>query len=137
MEQLYTDNFLLDRLYSHIEKKQKLVLIEPKIEKNTKLKRTFVNDFIKFCDSLKRDYNTVKLFIENELSVETSINSSGVLIVSKTYDATQIMSILNKYIKIYVVCTEAKCNSANTIIIKENRITYMYCNTCHSKKSIK
>ncbi len=85
---------------------------------------------------MHRDKQSVKSFIEKDLKIETSLNEDNVLIFEKEYQSIPIENAITKYVKKYVICLEPKCGSGDTEIIKENRITYLACKTCCSKKSI-
>jgi len=138
MEALYSDKFLLDRFDVIRSKKQKASFFLPNIIPNRSIKKTYIQDFPKFCDSVKRDLHEIKLFIELETNYRSSLSSNNDLIIDicNSHIDKQIKDILNKYIKTKVICQEPNCNSGNTELIKENRITFIYCNSCHSKKSL-
>lgn len=136
MEVIYTDECLLNRIYDKIDgiKTEKFSVCKPKSEK--KNGKTVITNFGAFCESIKRDQNTVKLYVEDELKIDTSITSSEMLLINKCYQQVEIEGILGRYIKTFVMCPEIKCGSGNTDIIRENRIKFLVCNVCHSKKSI-
>ena len=137
MEVIYTDEYLLKRLFSKLNtKSQKSSALRPDIErKNGKV--IFIN-FSAFCDSIKRDQQVVKKFIETELKKDSSILPSGALIIDKSDKSTSddaMMKMLTRYMEKYVLCQEKSCKG-NTEIVKDGRITYLICKQCHSKKAI-
>lgn len=136
MEQIYEDDYLLERLFDKLEsnKSQKLVAVKPKSIKQNK--KTHITNFVEFCKSINREPNSVKIYIDERLAKDSSISSTGVLIINKIYHQHEIDKDFMAYIKEYVLCPEIKCGSGNTNIIKENRITYLLCNSCHSKKAL-
>ena len=132
---MYSDTDLLDRMYANFENtSKKLGAVRPLIERQNK--KTHFMNFGKFCESINRDKNTIKKFFEDELSIQMSINSHDSLIIDRMYQPAEITKICENYIKRYVICQEPKCNSGNTQIVKENRITYLVCNGWNSKKAI-
>jgi translation initiation factor 2 subunit 2 len=137
-EVLYDDDFLLDKFDSIKKDKKKAVFFFPKIERDIKHKKTTVIGFDKFCSSVKRNNQEIKLFIEINTNFKISMLNNGDLIIDnvKSTIENQIKDVLEKYVKSKVLCQEPKCNSGNTEIIKENRITFIFCNTCKSKKSL-
>lgn len=133
---LYSDEFLLDRLYKKIEGKtsQKYIVTKPISEK--KNRKTFIINFGAVCTSLRRELNALKTYIETELQIDTSIMENNVLVINKIYQQSDIEKVISRFIKTYVLCSEPKCGSGNTEIIKENRISYLVCKVCCSKKAI-
>ena len=133
----YTDEYLVDRIISKLEthNTQRFSAIKPLIEKRNRKK--FKNNFIKVCESLHRDSDVIKKFIETQLQISTSVSADGVLIIDKTYNAIDIQKVFASYIKSYVLCGESQCRSGCTQLLKDSGITYLICNTCNCKKSIK
>jgi len=136
---LYTDDFLLNRLFGKLDatNKAKAVLM-PQIDRKNR-KTQFVN-FAAFCGSIKRDEQTIKKFIEIELNTTSSILPSGGLLIDKmdkTTSESEMQNILMRYMTEFILCHEKKCKSNNTKIVKDNRITYLVCNQCQSKKPIR
>lgn len=136
MDQLYEDEELIDRLFEKLGSSKNKKLVIPNLDFEKKNGKTFINNFAKFCETIKRDQETVKTFIENQLAVNTSVTSVGALLINKSYNKDQIEQKIRLYITEYVLCGQDKCRSTNTEFIKENRITYLKCNTCNSKKAI-
>ena len=132
----YSDEFLLNRIFSKLEETKRKKLIVEKLIIEKKNRKTFVTNFISFCDSTKRDSNSVKLYIETDLQIKTSLMENGTLIINKVYPIGDIEKVFERYAKTYVICAEPKCSSGNTEIIRQNRINYIFCHTCKSKKSI-
>lgn len=134
MEQ-YSNNFLIDRLYielgNHQNSGKKLLLDKPEISSANK--KTFIRNFKEICNKLNRKVNEVQDYFTKELATTISLNQDGVLIITGVYKQSGIIKILSTYIKNYVTCKE--CNSCDTEIIKESRITFLKCNKCLSKKA--
>ena len=136
MEQLYDTEFLLERLFDKLEsnKSQRFMAVKPiSIKQNRK---THITNFDAFCKSIKRDPNTVKTYIEEQLAKDSSITLNGTLIINRIYHQHEIDKVFVSYIKTFVLCAESKCGSGNTEFIKENRITYLVCKVCNSKKAL-
>ena len=135
---LYEDNFLIDRFYSELSKikasvsKSKLSIQKPEV--SIANKKTYIRNYKTICAKLNRDENDVKKFFEAELMTSTSIDLGGGLKIQGIFRIGGIQKIITNYIKEYVLCKE--CNSCNTLIEKENRILFIKCNDCLSKKAI-
>ena len=139
MEVLYTDEYLLNRLFGKLDapNKPKAVLM-PQIDRKNR-KTQFVN-FTAFCESIKRDEQTIKKFIEMELNTTSSVLPSGGLLIDrmdKTTTEGEMQIMLMRYMTEFILCHEKKCKSNNTQIVKDGRITYLVCNQCCSKKPIR
>lgn len=140
---LYTTEELLDLFDARLSAKLKLTKSNKKVKKLTNPpviktfnKKTYIQNFELICNEMMRDPLNVQQFIENELKTKSSINEDNMLILNNVYNENQIKQIITKYMKKYVFCLEPKCNSSNTTLLKENRIVYMQCNTCQSKKPL-
>ncbi|QKF93648.1 eukaryotic translation initiation factor eIF-2 beta [Fadolivirus algeromassiliense] len=133
--ELYTTEYLVNRLYTelsdHTSSSKKLSLEKPEISSVNK--KTYISNFKSLCTKLNRDTNDVKMFFEKELQTSVSINQDGGLVITGMFKQPGLLKIFTNYIKEYVTCKE--CNSCDTEIIKENRITYLKCNKCLSKKA--
>lgn len=134
MEILYESDYLVDRLLLSIDKKkQKFVPLMPNIIRRNR--KTFIMNYNDVCVSIKRNYQDIKNHIETELQVESSISAAGSLIIDKMYDPKRIKDIFQKYIITYVFCAEPNCRGC-TEIIKENRVKFLLCSACQSKRAI-
>lgn len=132
----YPTEDLINRLYDELknnEQKFTLKLDLPKV--SCMNKRTNFSNFRDLCKKIKRSENEVKEYFDNELRNPSSIDSNGVLVITGTFKEQGIRNVFEKYIRAYVTCKE--CGSLNTDIIKENRINFVNCNRCYSKKPIK
>ena len=133
----YELDFLIERAYTELNnrtnKKKKLLLTRPNVKFENK--KTIVSNYSTICSKLKRDELEVKQFLDEELGkVISSINSDGMLIITGSFKQAGIIKTLESYINQYVRCTE--CKSLETEILKQNRITFMECKKCNSKKCI-
>ena len=137
----YTIDYLVDRAYDIINKtkqKKKTNFVKPEIINHNR--KTYITNFIKFCESIDRDPHQIKKFLEKELSIQTSLigesnladDKSG-LKIDVNLRANAILNCIMGYMKEYVMCKY--CKSA-TNIEKRDKLTYMKCQTCLSEMSI-
>ena len=136
MEKPYPKDYLIDRFYEELEEKSnsnksKTSLPIPQI--NIMNKKTFVSNFSVICQKIKREPLEVLKYFETELSTKCSLDTKGVLIITGIFRNDGVKNILTKFLKDFVICSE--CGSLDTEIIKENRIRYLNCTKCFSKKS--
>lgn len=133
--ELYTTEYLVERLYTelknHTNANKKLMLNKPDIKSANK--RTFITNFKDICGRLNRNIDDVKNHFEKELCTTVTINQDGGLVITGVFKQAGVMKVLDTYIKDYVTCKE--CKSCDTVIVKENRITFLKCNKCLSKKA--
>ncbi len=137
MQQLYETDFLVERLFKKLESKtskKKAKLERPIVSEINR--KTYIKNFPAVCKSLNRDEQHFKSFLEKELNIDSSLNEDNILILDSRFRQAQVESAVEKYAKNFVICLEPKCSSIDTEIVKENRILFLSCNSCHSKKSI-
>ena len=143
--ELYDDEFLIDRIIKNIDKTgSKLSVIKPTFER--KNKKTFITNYMELCKSLCNKESTeehilkkseeLRIFLENEMNLITSILSSGTLSIERIHQDKDIMTGLTKYINAYIICSEPKCKSGKTEIIKTGKLYFLTCKTCSARKTI-
>jgi len=136
MSEPYKIDYLIDKFYeeyNHISQSdQKISLVKPSVILQNK--RTCISNFNEVCHKMNRPLEHVKSYFDDELSVTSSINANDSLIIVGIFQENKIISILKQYIEKYLICSQ--CKSCNTEIIKENRLHFVKCNKCFSKKSI-
>lgn len=131
----YERAFLLNRIYDELNQREKtkLSLVRPEvIFQNAK---TYISNFKAVCDSLHRDMNEVKTFLDKEMKLVSSITGANALCINGRHQLMNIKSHLTEYAKTYLLCKY--CNSSNTIIEKRDRITFLDCQTCKASTAIK
>ena len=137
---------LLDEIYGNISENNELFgcknmnISKPDVKYENR--KTFWLNYGKNCSQINRSPNQLKLFIEKELAVETSINEKNNLILRGKYNFNLIASTYKKYIKNYVQCNT--CKSIQTEIVRNssNRLDYLKClnpkcNTCNVVMKVK
>lgn len=137
MQQLYTTEELLNKLYSELESKitkKKFILKKPLV--SIMNKKTYIKNFEELCVILRCDDLHLKNFLKKELNTELSVNENNMLILDTVRSSSLVENAFAKYAGKFVICLEPKCGSGDTEIIKENRILYLCCKSCNSKKSI-
>jgi translation initiation factor 2 beta subunit (eIF-2beta)/eIF-5 len=132
----YSEEFLINRLYDIIGKTYaKNIIQPPKPESYILNKKTFITNYNKLEEFLKRDYIiSFTNYIEKELTIETSINGEGHLILSRMIKSDIIEKTIKNYCIKFIQCKS--CKGGNTIILKEDKILFIFCNVCKSKNSI-
>lgn len=129
----YSVEFLVDKFYDEYNQdSQKLAVPKPTVMIQNK--KTCIVNFKNICDRINRTNDHVKNYFDEELANTSSINSNGGLVINGIFKEHKIMTILEGYIKKFLMCSQ--CKNLDTQLIKENRLNFMKCNTCFSKKVV-
>jgi translation initiation factor 2 subunit 2 len=69
-----------------------------------------------------------------EMGTTGSVDGSARLVIRGRFQQKQIEHVLRRYIVEYVTCKT--CKSPDTLLTKENRIFFMSCESCGSRRSV-
>ncbi|QSL66126.1 hypothetical protein MERGE_000501 [Pneumocystis wakefieldiae] len=83
---------------------------------------------------MHRNSEHVIQFLFAELGTSGSVDGSSRLVIKGKFQQKQIENVLKRYIVEYVTCKI--CKSPDTLLTKENRIYFMTCESCGSKRSV-
>lgn len=135
-EHHYSIDYLLNRAYDSFNlDKGKIKLVKPIFEKKND-RKCYVNNFTEICNAINRDPDDIRQYISKEIHMETSIKENGVLKIdgtAKNYNGETIARLIKNYIINFIMCKS--CNSCKTTTKKIDRITYLICEVCRSKKA--
>lgn len=129
----YSTEDLVQRAYALLSnrEKKKLKLVQPEII--IKDRKTIITNFDIFCQSINRDRNIVKKYLDKETQFASSFFGDTYQVkIDTTLKANHVKNILTVFIKSYVIC--ADCKSYDTHLIRQKRNTYTQCNTCKTEK---
>jgi translation initiation factor 2 subunit 2 len=140
--QTYTTSELINRAYfklKELQKTTKKTFIKPEITFHNR--KTYIINFIKYCESINREPEKVKNFLEKDMGAMASIVSQNSLNdeksglkFSSSFKNQIVMNSITNYMKEYVLCK--LCKSGDTEINKIDKITYLCCNNCKSNNAI-
>lgn len=107
-----------------------------------KNKLTYFLNFIKMVEKFQKDkvlnnvcYKDLFIkYISYELHVECNLNADNQLLIKGRFGEKHLEQILRSFIKKYIICYQ--CNNNCTEIIKINRLYFVECKKCFSKKPI-
>ncbi|KAI0074269.1 eukaryotic translation initiation factor 2 beta [Panus rudis PR-1116 ss-1] len=97
-------------------------------------KKTIFANVSDICKRMHRQPEHVIQFMFAEMGTTGSVDGSGRLVIRGRFQQKQIEHVLRRYIVEYVTCTT--CKSPDTILTKENRIFFMSCESCGSRRSV-
>jgi len=131
---------LLKRIYDRMKQKgdapgtiKPISIDPPEIGKVGSRRVAWIN-FHANCKSIARKPKHVLAFVLTELGTTGAIGGDGKLVIRGRYQPKQLENLLKKYIVEYILCKS--CKSVDTVLKKENRITFLVCNTCGSSTSV-
>ena len=127
---------LLKRAFGQIpqvsEKRERLEL--PRFYMNTVGMRTIISNFKEISDALDRDPQHVIKFLTREMATAATFNDSRAIFQGK-FQRDSFERLLQRYLEGYVICPV--CKRPDTKIVKEKRLSFLVCNACGAKSSIK
>jgi len=96
--------------------------------------KTFLRNFSEFAKILRRDPQKVLQYLSKEFAVPAEMQGDKAMFVGRRApdDFTRLFQI---YVKDYLECTT--CKSPDTKILKENRISFLICEACGAKSTLK
>lgn len=96
--------------------------------------RTILRNFIEFPKVLRRDPDKVLQYLSKEFATPAERNGDKAVFVGRR-EPHDFIRLLEIYVKDYLECPT--CKSPDTRIEKENRISFLVCEACGAKSSIK
>ncbi|BFZ54402.1 translation initiation factor eIF-2 beta subunit [Savitreella phatthalungensis] len=113
--------------------KRKYTIVPPNVQREGSKKTCFAN-LADIAKRMHRSSEHVIAFIYAELGTTGSIDGAGRLILRGRYQQKQIETVLRRYIMEYVTCKT--CRSPDTVLVKENRLFFLDCEQCNSRRSV-
>ena len=138
----YTYKELLGRLFkvhrlnnpdADSGEKRKYTIVPPNVQREGSKKTNFAN-LAEIAKRMHRSVDHVIAFIYAELGTTGSIAGGGQLILRGRLQQKQIETVLRRYIMEYVTCKT--CRSPDTVLVKENRLFFLDCEQCNSRRSV-
>ncbi|KAH9834754.1 eukaryotic translation initiation factor 2 beta [Rhodofomes roseus] len=97
-------------------------------------KKTIFANVSDICKRMHRQPEHVIQYMFAEMGTTGSVDGSGRLVIKGRFQQKQIEHVLRRYIVEYVTCKT--CKSPDTLLSKENRIFFMSCESCGSRRSV-
>jgi len=96
--------------------------------------RTIISNFKEVADALDRDPQHLLKFLTREMATAATFQDSRAIFQGK-FRGDSFDRLLQRYMESYVVCPV--CKRPDTRIVKEKRLSFLVCNACGAKSSIK
>jgi len=127
---------LLEKAYQKLPKVEKGSerLKVPDVEIMVQGNQTIVKNFSQICEVLRRKPKHLLKFLTRELATPGGFDGVRASFQSKI-PQNLIQRKLDSYVKEYVMCKE--CNRPDTRLIREDRLTFLKCDACGAKSSVK
>jgi translation initiation factor 2 subunit 2 len=96
--------------------------------------RTILRNFMDFPKVLRRDPDKVLQYLSKEFATPAERSGEQAMFVGRR-EPHDFISLFEIYIKDYLECPT--CKSPDTKIERENRISFLVCEACGAKSSLK
>jgi len=106
----------------------------PKVDIMWQGNRTFFRNFAEFPKILRRDPDKVLQYLSKEFASPVQVAGDKAVFVGKK-DPNDFTTLLTRYVKEYLECPT--CKSPDTRVEKSNRLTFLVCEACGAKSSLK
>ena len=113
-------------------KKERLEL--PRIMIQTVGMRTIISNFKEIAAALDRDPQHVIKFLTREMATAATFHDSRAIFQGK-FRSDSFERLIQRYLEGYVTCPV--CKRPDTRIVKEKRLSFIVCNACGAKSSVK
>lgn len=130
--ELYSYEFMLNRLYAEVDKYKQIkhILIPvPKLVK-VNIKKVVIINIIEISQSINRDIDHIINYLSNELSSNVNLDGKMQMIIDMRINNNDFENVLKKYIITYVLCNQ--CKGLHTEYINK----YINCLNCKSSRYI-
>lgn len=132
----YDYDELLRRACSNIPevslKRERLEL--PRLYITTVGMRTIISNFKEVADVLNRDPQHILKFLTREMATAATFHESRAVFQGK-FKRDSFERLLQRYMESFVICPV--CKRPDTKIMKEKRLSFLVCNACGAKSSVK
>ena len=106
----------------------------PPIDITWEGKKTILRNFSDFPKALRREPNIILQYLSKEFAVPAYRVGDKAIFVGKR-DPDDFTRLFGLYLKDYVECPT--CQSPDTKVEKQNRISFLVCEACGAKSTIK
>lgn len=96
--------------------------------------KTIIRNFKDICDALNRDPQHLLRYLSREMATAGTLNGSRAVFQGRfRYDT--IERLVQHYTVVFVTCPV--CKRPDTKIVKEKRLSFMVCEACGAKSSVR
>lgn len=96
--------------------------------------KTFVQNFKEICDAINRDPQHLLRYLSREMATAGTLSGSRAVFQGRfRYDT--IERLIQHYTVVFVTCPV--CKRPDTKIVKEKRLSFMICEACGARSSVR
>jgi translation initiation factor 2 subunit 2 len=96
--------------------------------------RTIITNFNEVADVLNRDPQHILKFLTREMATAATFHDSRAIFQGK-FRRDSFERLLQRYMESFVTCPV--CKRPDTKVVKEKRLSFLVCNACGARASIK
>ena len=96
--------------------------------------RTVIFNFKEIADALDRDPLHLLKFLSGEMATAATMQGNRVIFQGKFQEDT-FERLMQRYLETFVVCPV--CKRPDTKVVKEKRLSFVVCQACGAKSSVK
>jgi len=96
--------------------------------------RTIITNFKEVADVLNRDPQHILKFLTREMATAATYHDARAIFQGR-FRRDSFERLLQRYMESFVVCLV--CKRPDTKVVKEKRLSFLVCNACGAKSSIK
>jgi translation initiation factor 2 subunit 2 len=96
--------------------------------------RTTISNFKEVADTLDRDPQHILKFLTREMATAATYHDGRAIFQGK-FPRDTFERLLQRYMDAFVICPV--CKRPDTKILKEKRLSFIVCNACGAKSSVK
>jgi translation initiation factor 2 subunit 2 len=96
--------------------------------------RTTISNFKEVADTLDRDPQHILKFLTREMATAATYHDGRAIFQGK-FPRDTFERLLSRYTESFVTCPV--CKRPDTKIVKEKRLSFIVCNACGAKSSVK
>lgn len=115
-----------------VSKRERLEL--PRINHSVAGMRTIFHNFKEIAEALNRDPQHLLKFLSREMATAATLQESRVIFKGK-FSRQTFERLIQRYMAQFVTCPV--CKLPDTKIVKEKRLSFLVCEACGAKSSIR
>jgi len=96
--------------------------------------RTIVHNFKEIADSLNRDPQHIVKFLTGEMATAATVQEGRAIFQGK-FNTETLNTLLQRYMENCIMCPV--CKRPDTKIVREKRLSFLVCEACGAKSSVK
>jgi translation initiation factor 2 subunit 2 len=96
--------------------------------------RTILHNFKEIADIMNRDPQHIVKFLTGEMATAATVQEGRAIFQGK-FNADTLNTLLQRYMESFIVCPV--CKRPDTKIVREKRLSFLVCEACGAKSSVK